>query len=747
MPIDLKELMIDTPELGRVSAHVAIGELVAAPGFAPKAWQSAAPDTSYQSTKLPVQDSEDLRRIIALPRRDQVMPQTREATLLMRVVTHRYAVPRKTPCDCAGIYHRHNPHKPPRDPSCITELNLAQAWALYEIGLANGLLGPIGVGHGKTILDILAPLAFKDCSKAVLLVPVGLIPQLICEYEMLGEHFRTPMLIVHGKVKLAGDPAPRDYAELHRYNPSNGLPEPALHVFPYSKLQLPTSSAKLEEIGPDVIIADEVHNLRHPETARTARVLRYADAHESSIRFAGWSGSLTDASLQDYAHLSALALRYGSPLPLDPEVVEDWSRAIDPKLAEDDPSNPWSKAAPPGFLLELDDGRGGHISEVFHRRLVETSGVVATTTPAVDAELCIEEQIAPPIPTEVEEALERLRNTWQRPDGEELIDALSVARVARELAAGFYYRWIFPRGEPVLLILEWFNLRASYRKELRRKLARREEHLDSPLLVENAARRYHGDLAIPPCPSHIDPREWARRHPVWDSKEWPAWRDIRDKVKPESEAVEVSKYLAIAAAEWALENRGIVWYESNWFGETVAKISGLTKHGGGADAAKNIGAENGSRSIVASIKSHGTGRDGLQRIFYDQLVAQPPSSATTWEQLLGRLHRIGQKAPKVFARFYRHTPELQSHVDQALARALYVQTTLGSEQKLRSGFVSPEMIKRMGKPAPSVDLLALNDEINTHMSCTSNVDADYEFEACVNCGSTEDMCPCVTGRE
>ncbi len=394
MPIDL-DTLIDTEALGKVPAFTALGSLVAAPGFAPKAWQSGAPDSAYESSKMPVQDSEDLQRILKLPRRAQVLPHTPEADLLIRVMTRRYALTRTTPCACREISLKHTGNAR----ECITTLNLAQSWALYEIAVADGLLGPIGVGHGKTILDILAPLAFKHCTTAMLLVPVGLVVQLIAEYELVGQHFRLPALVVWKKVKLAGDAAPRDYMEMNPPGWKPGEVPPTLHVYPYTLLSAKGSTVKLDELAPDTIISDEVHNLRHADTARTARVLRYFDTH-GATRFAGWSGSITDASLSDYAHLSAMALKERSPVPINPDAVDDWSRALDPRASKtEDTSSPWATAAPPGMLLTLDDGRGGHISEVFHRRLVETLGVVATTTPAIDAELSIEEQTAPPIPS------------------------------------------------------------------------------------------------------------------------------------------------------------------------------------------------------------------------------------------------------------------------------------------------------------------------------------------------------------
>ena len=747
-----EDLEIDTAALGKTTAAEALGQLVARPGFAPRDWQSAAPENAYESTRIPVGDSDDLQRIRALPRRTPIKPGSREAELLVKVVTRRYSRNR-TSCDCAAILDKFE--LPPRP--CITELNLTQAWSLYEIAEYGGLLGPIGVGHGKTILDLLAALAFKNCKKAVLLVPPGLVLQLIAEYEFVGEHFRMPTLIVWGNVKLPGDVAPRQYYE------NKGDDVPTLHVFPYSRLSRPESTVKLQEIAPDLVIFDECHKVRHPDTATTARVLRYYDLVEKQrqqgatvfggaqfgVRGAAWSGSMTDGSVGDYAHISYMCLRDGSPLPIDPDEVENWGRALDPKVAKEkdgtnsDSLNPWSAAAPPGELFQLDDGRGGHISEVFHRRLVETPGVVATQSPAIEAALTIEEQKPTrKVPQSVDDALCHLRAHWQRPDGEELIDALSVARCARELACGFYYRWRFDpiNGVPqdVGTILDWLCIRKDYRCELRYKLGRRIEHLDSPYLCELAAKRHHGDLAIPPRPQDVTAAEWDFKHPEWDSVYWPAWRDIKGRVVPTTEEVWLDEYLALDAAEWANANKGIVWYESNAFGERVAQLAKLSKHGGGPDAGKDmmryLKDTGGQKSIICSIKSHGTGRDGLQRYFNDQLIGQPPSSATTWEQLLGRLHRIGQPCDEVFARFYRHTPELADHVDKALARALYVQTTLGSAQKLRSGFKIPEHTKAAELTmAKLLDDLGIDDGIDGPARASDSSDSratlsEHEYE-------------------
>lgn len=664
---------------------IKLSDLYAEPGHAPIGFQVPAPTHAYgqgAAYKPPIKPSPDLSRVLALPRRKQVELGSPRALALTRMMTDRFAIQRTTPCRCR--LPREQGGITENGTDCILTLNLVQCWALYEIGVVQGLLGPIGVGHGKTILDILAVLSLMPPDhpeprryEAVLLVPPGLVGQLMNEYLLVAEHFRVPSLAVHGR-DVGWDA---------------GADRPILHVLPYSRLQRPEATVLLKKIRPAAIIADEVHSLRNRDAVRTHRVLSYFNEFRDT-RFCGWTGSITDSSIADYAHLSALALRYNSPLPIDKEVVKEWASALDPK-------SDWP--ADPGALLEglVATGcmePGEHIHKGFHRRLIETEGVVATKSAAIAAELRVTQRAAPPMPPHLDEMLNTLRETKTRPDGEVLLEPLDVARCARELAAGFYYRFIFPDAtdedlEDGGLVDQWFEARKLFRWELREMLTpeRRREHMDSPFLCTLAAMRYHGDISagvheieeVDEDSGELVVRRVDTSHlPQWPSKYWPAWRDIKDKVKVKTEAVWVDEFLARDAARWAHENRGIVWYDKTAFGVKVAELSGLPMHGGGPDAEENILKERGDRSIIASIKSHGTGRNGLQKIFCTQLVANPPSSATAWEQLLGRLHRIGQAQPIVFAEFYCHTDEMRASYGQACERARYIQNTIGAQQKL-----------------------------------------------------------------
>lgn len=608
-------------------------ETVAKPGFAPRGWQATAPDVSYKTNLQPVSRSEEFVRVSQLLERKMYGTNSPEAEALTFLMREWFG--RDNPaCQCARL-----------DRECILNFRAVQAWALYELRIKGGLLGAIGVGHGKTFLDIQAPLAVPNCKVAVLLVPPGLVTQLVREYELLRQHWQVPSLISHAKgvtynARVAG--------------------APVLHIFPYSMLARPDATNWLSNVRPDLIIADEAHKLRHPDTATTARVLRYFNENPE-CRFAAWTGSLTDSSLHDYGHLAALALREGSPLPRKREVLEEWSSALSAEKRD-------QELRPPGALLEFCEP-GDHVRDGYRRRFQTTLGVVSTQDASVDVPMRIGTRDPGPVPAVIEDMLGDLRETWQRPDGEEFIDALSVSRCARELACGLYYRWKFPRGEPVHLIQEWLEIRAAWNKSVRYKLMSREEHLDSPNLCQLAAMRACGDLP------RVDDK------PVWPNPLWPRWRDIKDKVKPETEAVRVNDYLVQDAARWSREHLGVVWYDVGDFGRWVAEVSGMPRHGGGPNAPAELAKERGNRSILCSIKAHGTGRDGLQRLFHRQLVAQPPSSAALWEQLLGRLHRQGQ-ANTVETFFYQHTDELAAFVDQALRRAKYVFATQGGQQKL-----------------------------------------------------------------
>jgi hypothetical protein len=492
------------------------------------------------------------------------------------------------------------------------------------------------------------PMVMPGCRLAVLLVPPNLVAQLEAEYLLWREHWRVPSLIASKSRAWIVEGAP------------------TVHVIPFSRFSRAESTALLGALKPDTIIIDEAHKARNADTATTSRILRYF-ADNPTTRLCCWSGSLTSKSILDYAHLSAFSLREHSPLPLDPAEARAWSLAIDP--------NDWQ--ADPGALMQLCKP-GEHIYDGFRRRLKETLGVVATVESSCDAALTINARDPGAIPWELAELMRNVRTQQTRPDGEELVEAIEVSNCVDQLVCGFFYRWKFPKGEPEELIDEWFSKRKEYARELRVQLMDRREHMDSPLLCLKAALRYYQGHA-PPL-GHGEPYNGPL--PTWHAHAWPAWRAIMRSVYHETETVWVDDYLVNDAAAWARENRGIVWFAHTAFGNRLGEITGLPVFGGGTEAKAELRKERGERSIICSINAHGTGTDGLQHHFQDQLIVSPPGTGQAWEQLLGRLHRQGQNGAEIRTHVYQHTPELRDTLEKAVRQAHYIERTFGTKQKL-----------------------------------------------------------------
>lgn len=642
-----------------------LSQVVAQPYYAPRVDQIEAPTQSY-GFRPPVMDSPDLQRILQLPRRALELDGTERAEAIIGQTTELYG--RHNPhCQCAARFpDRHAAE------GCINRARLVQALALREISIVGGLLGPIGVGHGKTFLDLLAIFAlvryaaavgrpFAPNDVVVLFVPPKLLQQLADDYDYIGEHWHMPSMVVQGA------------SEHDRIRP--GMPK--LQVMPYSRLQLAPATSWMRLVRPRAVIGDECHRLRNVKkigrsgTATANRVAGFMDEFVDTLGVF-WSGSITSKSVKDYDHLARWALRAGSPTPNDPDTVEDWSRTIDPG------KNP----ADPGALLRglIDYGfckPGESLYKGYRRRLVETLGVVSASQPSVDCELeLVERKLTTQIPIKIEAAIGEAL-AFIRPDGEELVTAMQAVECAITIACGFHYKWIFPHNkfpQDTQLVDDWRERRKEWHKDLRGMLKNPVEHMDSPLLLTYAAERHYGY------------RVQSKGLPTWASVTYPAWREIKDEVTPVSVPVRMDDFYVRDVCNWIADSKGIVWYWHKAFGQWVSEMSGMPQYGAGKEASKALLQERGDKCIVVSAKAHGTGTNGLQYYFWDQYFTNPPGEPQAWEQTLGRLHRQGQRADRVRAWFAMHTPELRKHVRAALYAALYVEGTMGAEQKLRVGF-------------------------------------------------------------
>lgn len=567
-----------------------------------------------------VGNSEDLQRIIRLPTRETIEGWD-------------FSWLKKTgPCKCAELGR-----------PCCAELYPIQAQALTEAAKCDGLLGAIGVGHGKELVFQLLPLVMRNVRTAILLITPDMRESFRLDWEYYGQHWIQPNLVGGTEFRA-------------------GLPR--LKVIAYSELSHEKFTAALQSWEPDLIMGNEAHAVSNLRSVRTSRILKFC-ADKPDCRTVWASGTLTSRSLEDYGHLAALALGEGSPLPIDGDTLAEWAQAIDPF--------PKGGKIPAlmGALKAL-CRPGEDLRTAFKRRRSLTPGVVDTTEVSIPNALNIHRRDPPPIPSEVQEAMREVRRLAQRPDGEEFTEAWQVSKCLKELAAGFYYRWIYPRGEDPALIMRWFSARQAWNREVRELLKYPRLHLDSPKLAMRAAIRHAAGL------------KGTAEKPVWDSKYFAEWRAVHKLVRPEVEAVWISDWLARDALAWAASltkgSGAILWYASGAFGRKLEELSGLKRYGGGSKASAEILRENGKTPIIASIKAHNKNKN-LQA-FSRNLIAQMPPDAAMWEQLLGRTHRRGQVADTVEAHLYLHTPELRESLDKAIKLSEYVEGTTPNRQKL-----------------------------------------------------------------
>lgn len=502
------------------------------------------------------------------------------------------------------------------------QLKPIQNLALHWIREKKGLVGPLAVGSGKTIISLLAPVVM-NAQRPILLVPPTMQIPVRREIDALQHHFRLPQNLL---------------------------------IIPYSQLSVAKSSALLEEVKPDLIVADEAHCIRSPDTARTKRVLRYFRQFPTT-RFVALSGTLTAKSLKDYAHLCELALRGGSPLPTETADLLAWANCLD---ADSTPQGrDWNLFAQFCDLRHVDDEahRKDMAREHFQRRFVTTPGVVATTEASVQCSLnFIERKLY--TPPAVQEALRELHRTWCRPDGEEMEEALAVWRLGMQMSQGFYLRWIWPNG---VVDHEWLNARAEWHRQVRYVLQQNITGLDSPFLVwQGVSRGLLTDPAI--------------------IRAWAGWDAVRHRPTPPTETVWLDDFLVQDALAWLEEHpKGLVWH-SDLAIEGALRAAGIPTYGRG-----EVPPLDGSVGGMAlSVRVHGTGLN-LQHHHSENLMLSFSSSGKTMEQLIGRTHRQGQAADEVALHYYRHTTDAQAAVLDARRNAKYIEDTQGSPQKLSYG--------------------------------------------------------------
>ena len=482
---------------------------------------------------------------------------------------------------------------------------------------AGGLLGAVPVGQGKTLIALLVPRVLH-ATRPLLLVPAALREQCARDVERYGAHFDLPQVTIRS----------------------------------YEELSTPGRSGMLTILVPDLIVADECHKLRYFSSARVRRVARYLRDHPE-CRFVGLSGTITRGSIKDFAHLTAWALGERSPLPLGQALLGAWADALD----EAD------------FVPRVLAPICRRTAEVAPRKAVQahlagSPGIILTSGEEADCSLLlVERHLAPPV--DVQRLSQQVVDTWQAPNGDELESPIARDRVLGQLACGFYYYWDWSpdpwSGHPDE---PWLLARAAWHKAVRTTLQSdfAVEGLDSPMLLAAACAR-------------------GRDVPSALAAAWHGWLPHRAKDPPPTLAAWVDPFRVNDAIAWARaqEDPPLLWYAHRAVGAELALRSGFSRYGEAEGASRGLLGHGSPLPLAVSVQAHGQGKN-LQ-VWGNQVVVAPVRSATAWQQLLGRTHRLGQARDEVSATIY---------VDGAFGTALAaaaedareIEETTGQAQRL-----------------------------------------------------------------
>lgn len=496
-----------------------------------------------------------------------------------------------------------------RQPEGEQTLRPVQAAALQNLHDCRGLLAPITVGGGKTLISMLAPVVL-EAHRPILLVPAKLRDKTHREFAEASKHWRH---------------------------------HPDVPVVSYELLGRVNGAKILESRKPDLIIADECHRLKNPKAACTRRVARWMVDHPETV-FAGMSGTITKRSLLDFWHLVRWALGdEHAPLPRKRKEIELWGRALDVKVTD---LTRMDLGALTIFGPTRADARRG-----LGQRIEQTPGVVSiAAADDLDASIVMETW-DPDLPEEVEREIEAVREKRETKGGDTLVGRAEVWRHTRELVCGFYYEW---DPEPPK---EWLVARRAWKFFVRAILE--NSTYDSELQVANAIRA--GKLQ--------------------SDGSFERWAAVRERYRIKPSPVWLSTDVLQQACR-RIQGPTLVWVEHVAVGEKLAELTGhaFFHHGGVDTHGTPIESLAGKHSAIVSIQSNAEGRN-LQA-WSRNLVITPPAMGATWEQLLGRTHRPGQREDEVSVAVMLGHPTLHESLAQAKADARYIEQVSGTPQKL-----------------------------------------------------------------
>lgn len=409
-------------------------------------------------------------RVLALPRREAATPELVEALSMLL-----------------------------RKPGSSATLRPAQAEALVELVTLRGLVAPMRVGSGKTLVTMLAP-TLLAAQRPLLLLPASLV-----------------------------DKTKREFAE---YFPDWHVRLP--RIMTYESLGHPAHELDLVEAAPDLLMLDEAHRARNLDAACTRRIKRYRDANPDTV-VACLSGTLITDALMDHWHYHTWALRHHAPVPLRHSDAERWAKAVDKGV-------PIMQRVDPGPLAQLPGG--------FHEWLRTSRGIVPSAGKNCDASIELS-RWRPTLPPALRETIEATARSAMRPDGE-LLDEWELPDCLCQLAQGFYYRW---DPEPPRA---WLVPRRAWRAYVRAVLDEQLDGFDSESQVVSALDG-HGD---PPAASEgrYLLAAWRAVRDTFEPNPVPVWLDDAPLRQAADRRERTLIWTRHRAAGERIATLGVPWY-------------------------------------------------------------------------------------------------------------------------------------------------------------------------------------------
>ncbi len=590
----------------------------------------------------------------------------------------------------------------------------------YTYEMFGGLLGPQGVGWGKTLNTILCAaigLRKRGHRRAVIVVPSEVYSQL--STKDLPEARRHLALDGIAFWFVQGSRAARMKTAQQ--------PGPGVFIYAYSSLSTATGYDEMAAICPTLFILDEAHSVARPTSARTKRFMSImaqvekalhdgklgADVKAREVETVALSGTITKKSVKDYAHLARRCLRENSPLPIREAAVSAFAQAVDADVVGTGQTDldrermrqlvEWSRlnGHDPYTSSAMQLTTQEATRDAFRYRLNTASGVVATSDTSVDCSLIIAWS-EPPRPNTTEanklaDVMAKVVKDMRTPDGDVIDFGMHTFKWLWELSAGFYNSLVWPSvvelrtkhvqaGKPIseaeaeTLIQgakDHHSLLQEYHKHLRAFLdTRHQPGCDTPMLVALEINRQ----------LKKEPAKFKLPSPLIEAYRIHQDANYDDLPKRRSVPIRICDYKIRSAVEWcrhhAPENKGpggIVWFHhpevGRWISELL-KVEGIAHtvaFAGDNEAPLKKG-------LVIASYAHAIGKN-LQHQNRN-LVVELRREAATMEQMLGRTHRSGQKADDVRADVFVSNGFDLAIFNSILRDSDYIQATTGMMQRL-----------------------------------------------------------------